>query len=48
MKTSTCALDETDREGCRQTSTFVFQLTVRAGFCRGVSSDPGGRMEVRR
>ena len=44
-KTSTCELHETDREGCRHTSTFLFQLTVR--FCRGVSSGPVRRTELR-
>jgi len=38
-KTSTSVFHETDRGNCRTTSTCVFQLTVREGFCRGVCSD---------
>jgi hypothetical protein len=41
-------LHVTDREGGRQYSTCVFQLTVREGFCRGVLSGPEGRRELRR
>ena len=37
-KTSTSVFHETDRGSCRTKSTCVFQLTVREGFCRGVSS----------
>jgi hypothetical protein len=56
-KTSTCALHETLREGCRQTSTCGFQLTDREDgrlidrdcLCRRVSSGgPEGRSELRR
>ena len=46
MKTSTCVLHVMDREGCRQTSTCGFQLTVRGGFCRFFSSCPDGRTEL--
>jgi len=47
-KTSTCPLHETDLAGCRKTSTLVLQLTVREGVCRGASSGPQPRMELRR
>jgi len=47
MKTSTCALHETDL-GCRKTSTLLLQLTVREGVCRGPSSGPEPRTELRR
>ena len=48
MKTSTCALHETDLAGCRKTSTWVLQLTVREGVCRGVSPGREPRTELRR
>ena len=50
MKTSTRALHETDREGCRQASTWVVQLQLpdREGVCWGVSSGPEGRRGLRR
>ena len=47
MKTSTCALHETDLAGCRKTSTWVLQLTVREGVCRGVSFGREPRTELR-
>ena len=48
MKTSTCALHETDRVGGSHISTCVSQLTVReGGSCRGVSSGTGARTELR-
>ena len=47
-KTSTSVFHETDRGNCRTTSTCVFQLTVREGFCRGISSDLEGRTELGR
>ena len=46
-KTSTCALHETDREGCCHTSTCLLQLTVRGSLCRGVSSGPVGWTALR-
>jgi hypothetical protein len=48
MKTSTCALHVTDREGCRQTSSCELHVTDRGGICRGVSSGSEGRTELRR
>jgi len=39
---------ETDRGNCRTTSTCVFHLTVREGFCRGVSSGLERQTELRR
>ena len=47
MKTSTCVLHVTDREGGSRNSTCVSQLTVREGLCRGSSSGPDGRPELR-
>jgi len=48
--TTTSALHETVRGGCRQTSTCVLllRLTVWEGLCRGLSSGPEGRTEKRR
>ena len=48
MKTSTCVLHVTDREGGGRNSTCVSQLTVREGLCRGVLSGLEGRMELDR
>ena len=47
-KTSTSVLHDTGRAGFCTISTCVFQLTVREGFCRGVSSGMKGRTELRR
>jgi hypothetical protein len=48
MKTSTCELHVTDREGCCQTSMCELHDTVRKGLCRGVSSGSKGCTELRR
>ena len=47
MKTSTCMLHVTDREGCLQTSTCVPHVTDRQVLNRGASSGSQGRMELR-
>ena len=48
IKTSTCALHETDRVSGGKTSMCVSQLTDRGGFCRGWPPGPQGRAELRR
>ena len=47
LKTSICVLHVTDREGGRQISMCVSQLTVRDAFCRGLSFGSGRWRELR-